>query len=272
MVDLRQTKEWANWLADTGWKIETVNSVKGDPMQVFIRPMPLLPISFFKLQRIDRLIDWKSLEIVKKKYHVWWSVIEPASNNIVADIKKHGYRLTKDPYLPTKTRVIDLKNSEAKLLSEMSENFRRIIKKSIKLKVKSIKAEEFYVGWKKWAKSYILPKNQFDCLVRSFENKTEFWAQEQNGEILSAIMLLFTKDSCFYYQTWTSEAGRKSSEHVLLTWETIKKAKKIGKKFYNFEGIQDPRFPLAKWDGFTEFKRRFGGYELDYPGSYLKWF
>ena len=198
--------------------------------------------------------------------------MEPKSEAVIPGILKVGYRLTREPYLPMKTRMLDLTKSEKVLISEMSENFRRIIKKRIKSEVKTISAGEFYEGWRRWTKSYILTKGQFAGLVKAFGEKTEFWALEKNGELLSAIMLLFTPDTCFYYQTWTSDTGRKSSEHVRLTWETMRRAKKLKKKFYNFEGIQDIRFPLKKWEGFTEFKRRFGGYELEYPGSFLKWF
>lgn len=159
----------------------------------------------------------------------------------------------------------------------MSENFRRIIKKlnnsrTQELKTREIRAEEFYAGWKKWAKSYILTKGQFDLLATAFGKRAEFWAVEMNGELLSAIMLLFTADTCFYYQTWTSDEGRKGSEHVYLTWETIKRAKKLKKKFYNFEGVFDERFPMKRWEGFSEFKRRFGGREVEYPGTFIKWF
>lgn len=278
MVDLRQTKEWADWLAATGWIIENIKTREGKFFYGFIRPIPFLGISFMKLQRFAEPIDWRQLSNIKKKHHVWWSVMEPKNEIVVPDILKAGYRSTREPYLPMKTRVLDLTKSEKTLLSEMSENFRRIIKNS-KLppkadgqKLKTISADEFYEGWERWAKSYILTKGQFDSLVKTFGKKAEFWALEGNGELLSAIMLLFTPDTCFYYQTWTSVAGRKSSDHVILTWETMRRAKKLKKKFYNFEGIQDSRFPLKKWEGFTEFKRRFGGYELEYPGSYLKWF
>lgn len=272
MIDLRQTKEWADWLDSTGWKIEKIKTRDGKFFYGFVRPMPFLHISFLKLQRFEKEIDWRWLDAVKKRHRVWWSVLEPKSEMVIPGILKAGYRLTRDPYLPMKTRVLDLTKSEMTLLGEMSENFRRIIKKRIKRKVKRIKPGEFYQGWKRWTKSYILLRGQFDGLVKAFGKKTEFWAFENDGVILSAIMLLFTPDTCFYYQTWTSEAGRKSSEHVVLTWETMRRAKKLKKKFYNFEGIQDARFSLKKWGGFTEFKRRFGGYELEYPGSFLKWF
>ncbi len=272
MIDLRQTKQWGSWLEQTGWIVDQLKTKAGGRIQIFIRRMPIVPIAFFKLQRFDEEIDWQHLDEIKKKYQVLWSVMEPATENVIPDIKKHGYRLTREPYLPTKTRVLDLTKSERQLLNGMSENFRRIIKKGIAAKMVKVTADQFYEGWKRWAKSYILPRNQFDSLVKVFGDKAEFWALQKDDGLLSTVMLLYTPDTCFYYQTWTSEAGRKSSEHVVLTWETMKRAKKLKKKFYNFEGIQDVRFPIARWDGFTEFKRRFGGEELAYPGSFLKWF
>ena len=271
MVDLRQTKEWPGWLSMTGWVVEKVITGKGSS-PIFVRKIPLLPISFLKIQRYEGRMDWKQLGDIKRRHHVLWSVVEPVTVEQVADIKKHGYRLMKDTYLPGKTRVIDLTKSERVLLTEMSENFRRIVKKGNKAKTKEISASEFYEGWQKWAKSLILTRFQFDKLVAAFGKNVEFWAAGKDGQLLSAVMLLYTDDSCFYYQTWTSDVGRKNSEHVVLVWETMKRAKKLKKKIYNFEGIFDSRFPMAKWGGFSEFKRRFGGYEVEYPGTFMKWF
>lgn len=270
MVDLRQTKEWAGWLATTGWIVERVKTGK-KYSPAFIRKMPLLPISFLKIQRYAGPIDWKPFGELKKKYRILWSVLEPITEDQVAGIKKHGYRLMHDTYLPGKTRIVDLTKSELTLLTEMSGNFRRIIKKGSAVKTKQVSANEFYRGWQKWAKSMILARFQFDKLVGAFGKKAEFWAVEKDGRLLSAVMLLFTADACFYYQTWTSEEGRQGGEHVVLVFETMKQAKRLKKKYYNFEGVFDSRFPMAKWGGFSEFKRRFGGYEVEYPGSFMKW-
>lgn len=272
MIDLRQTKEWGGWLARIGWFVEKIRTEDGKELYVFIRQMPLIPISFLKLQRFGSQPDWKDLKRIQKKYRVVMSSLEPADEKLVGEIKRHGYRLVKDPYLPTKTRVIDLTKSEPRLLAGMSENFRRIIKKGSRVKTGQISAGQFYEGWRKWTKSIILTRGQFEKIIEVYGKKAEFWGAEKDGQILSAVMLLFTPDSCFYYQTWTSDEGRRSSEHVALVWETIKRVKKLKKKFYNFEGIQDKRFPLKKWEGFSEFKRRFGGEELAYPGGFTKWF
>lgn len=271
MEDLRQTKEWADWLAATGWVVEKIKTGKKES-PVFIRKIPLLPISFVKIQRYEGQLDWKQFNELRKVHHVLWSVLEPTTDNQVADIKKHGYGLMRDTYLPGKTRIIDLTKNELALLSEMSENFRRIIKKESKTKTKQITSDGFYEGWQKWAKSMILTRFQFDKLVEAYGKRVEFWAAEKDGRLLSAVMLLFTSDACFYYQTWTSEAGRRGGEHVLLVFETMKRAKRLAKKFYNFEGVFDSRSPMAKWGGFSEFKRRFGGDEIEYPGSFMRWF
>ncbi len=271
MEDLRQTIEWSRRLATTGWIVEGVRTGRKMAL-VFIRKLPLLPISFMKLQRYDGALHWKGLARLKKKHHVLWSVLEPITAGQAEDVKRHGYRLMRDTYLPGKTRAIDLTKSEPVILAGMSENFRRIIKKSSKAKAKQIGADDFYLGWQKWAKSLILTRFQFDKLVATYGKKVEFWAMEKDGRLLSAVMLLFTSDACFYYQTWTSEAGRHRGEHVFLVFGTMKRAKRLKKKFYNFEGVFDSRFPMAKWGGFSEFKRRFGGYEVEYPGSFMKWF
>ena len=271
MEDLRQTKEWADWLAATGWVVEKIKTGKKES-PVFIRKIPLLPISFVKIQRYEGQLDWKQFNELKKTHHVLWSVLEPITEEQEEDAKRHGYRLMRDTYLPGKTRVIDLTKSEQTILSSMSENFRRIIKKGSAIKTKQISANEFYADWQRWARSMILTRFQFDKLVEAYGRKAEFWAVEEGGRLLSAVMLLFTADSCFYYQTWTSNEGRHGGEHVILVFETMKRAKKLGKKFYNFEGVFDSRFPMAKWGGFSEFKRRFGGYEIEYPGSFMKWF
>ena len=71
--------------------------------------------------------------------------------------------------------------------------------------------------------------------------------------------------------TWTSEVGRQSGAHYKLVWEELLKAKEMGMKYFDFEGVFDPRWPQKKWIGFTEFKRRFGGKLVQFPGGFSRW-
>ena len=58
MEDLRQTKEWSRWLSSTGWVVETLRTGKKES-PVFVRKIPLVPISFLKVQRYEGMVDWK---------------------------------------------------------------------------------------------------------------------------------------------------------------------------------------------------------------------
>lgn len=182
-----------------------------------------------------------------------------------------GYRVEKSPFLPTKTLVIDLTKSKVKLWEEFSDNARRIIKKSA-VKSEIVSAEEFYAGWKQWSPVVTLTMGQFEALVTVLGKKVAFWASQKEGQILSAVMLIDSGEGVHYFQTWTSKAGRQTGAHVFLIWELILSAKERKKKYFDFEGIYDERFPMKRWWGFSEFKKKFGGKIVSYPGCVSRWF
>ena len=66
--------------------------------------------------------------------------------------------------------------------------------------------------------------------------------------------------------------GKQLFVPTMLVWEAIKLGKKLGKKYFDFEGIYDERFPLKAWKGFTRFKQSFGGKEVVFPGTLRKLF
>lgn len=273
MTDLRQMSEWGKWMESIGWQTDVVKGTDGkSEFLVLIKKVPLLPFSILKLQRFNKKLDFDSLKSIKKKFKITYSVLEPMNLEVVSDLIAHGYKLSKGPYLPTKTLVLDLTKSEDSLFTELSTNAKRILKKENNIEIKKINEEQFYEGWKRWAKSLILTTNQFNKLNQVFGKKIEYWASFEGEEISSAIMMIYSKDGAHYYQTWTSESGRKNNGQFYLVWETMLDAKRRGKKYYDFEGIQDVRFPLRRWEGFTEFKKKFGGQEIEYPGCFSKWF
>ena len=62
------------------------------------------------------------------------------------------------------------------------------------------------------------------------------------------------------------EEGKESNEVKAI-------AKKRGIKIFDFEGIIDPRIKATRrWHGFTHFKRGFGGEEVTYLGSFIKFY
>lgn len=53
-----------------------------------------------------------------------------------------------------------------------------------------------------------------------------------------------------------------------LQWQTIKQAKELGYKIYDFWGIAPADNSKPNWEGFTRFKKGFGGTVMESPGAH----
>lgn len=262
-MDLRQTKEYGEYLKQQGWIVEMINGV-----QVFIRNLPWLPFGVMKVQRFEGEINWEKLNQIKRKHKVIFSVIEPLEKIEIPD-----YKLSKSPYLPTKTLVIDLTKSEDLLLKEMSKDTRQKLKHlGGQAKIKTTeRIKEFWGEWKKCKKGYVPALKALRNLKNSFGEKAWFLSAQLGVSPLSGAVILLSNDTAYYYFAWTNDEGRKAGVQYGLIWEAIKKAKKLGLKRFDFEGIYDSRWPLKSWQGFSNFKKKFGGEEIEYPGSWQRW-
>lgn len=92
---------------------------------------------------------------------------------------------------------------------------------------------------------------------------------KHNGEIIAA-GLIFDDDTTRYnLQGAQSEEGRKLHATGILTIQLILDAKEKGQKLFDFWGIAPENAPKDHpWQGFTNFKKTFAGYEKDYAGTY----
>ncbi len=183
-----------------------------------------------------------------------------------------GYKLSKFPYLATTTYILDLTQSEEKLWKDLSENARRQILKNKRTVVEECKPELFFDLWKKNSKVWTMKKPELMSMLKRFEGRARL-VVSRSGEVYhSGLLIIDSSDCANYYQTWTSQEGRVSGAHYKLVWEEIIRAKKDGRKWFDLEGIYDERWPQKRWLGFTEFKRRFGGVLVRFPGSFFRWF
>lgn len=257
MIDIRQSRQYANYLSKIGWIVERI-----DNTNYFIKRLFLIG-SILKLQRPEKL-DLKTLTHLCKKYRVFQAIFEP---------KEPGVRFGKphSPFLPTKTTTLDLTRSTAELIAGMAKDTRQTIKKfkSKKSKIKISKdMTAFRNAWKKAVglRRYVPPLRDIEALRGSFANKSLFLLYGNTGAIF-----LTTDKVAYYWQAFTDKEGRKKGAQYRIVWEGIMWAKKKGCKMFDFEGIYDPRFPNKSWQGFTHFKKSFGGREVEYPGAYAKW-
>jgi len=109
-------------------------------------------------------------------------VVEPLAIQNPESYKKAGFRLTKLPFLATKTVVIDVSKPVDILWKELSENAKRLIKKNKDLKIIEADKKEFYENWTKWTKVWIQSPKEYDDLLRAFGKRAKLWvAKDERG-------------------------------------------------------------------------------------------
>ncbi len=262
VIDLRQSLQYGNYIRSLGWV------VVGKYPQIFIRKLePFGAIA--KIQRFNQL-NWGEIQPVLKKYRVWMTKLEP---NFKFQISNFKFRQDSWPMLATKTLRIDLTPSLEKINSQFKKDCRSILRKlsTEHLALSTNNFEKFYEIWKKAAgikHLWIPPKKDYDSLVKCF-GKNCFCITVHN---LAGSLVLVHDQVAYYYYSGALPEGKKLELPYLVVWECLKEAKKRGCKIWDFEGIYDERWPNKGWKGFSHFKKSFGGYEVEFPGSFTKWF
>ncbi|MCX6816991.1 MAG: peptidoglycan bridge formation glycyltransferase FemA/FemB family protein [Candidatus Beckwithbacteria bacterium] len=264
-TDLRQSREYAQYMKALGWQTEA---------GALIKKLPFVPWSFIKIQRQKRKIDFDKMA---KKYRALQIKIEPPWGD-KTDYGKFGFRPDNSPMLPTKTTWLDLTKSERQLLKEMHYKTRYNIKKfSIRQladrfsmisgdKITENQLREFYEIYRKnyqKQKFWGLNFNQLKCLLKAFKLKSYLLTIKNLG----GLIILVHNSVVYYSHNASTQEGRQKFAPTILIWQAIKLAKKLCLKRFDFEGINDKR-----WPGFTRFKRSFGGKEIEYRGSLSKWY
>ena len=278
MVDIRQSIQYANYLKLQGWTTERIGETN-----YFIKKLPIIG-SVLKIQRPETT-DFNTIDRLCRKYHVFQIIIEPQLTAGINSALKHnvlithGFRLSKSPFLPSKTLQSDLTQPQKEILGHVKKDARRAVRVG---NTKTIKEYSTPSGIRKWREAW---KNsvKFDRYVPSVQsllnlrksfpyNYSVFLASHNiSGNIMGGA--LFTRTShgvAYYWYGFTNSEGRTSLSQYSLLYYGILWAKKNGNKIFDFEGIYDPRFPNKSWLGFTHFKRSFGGYEVEYPGCYSR--
>jgi lipid II:glycine glycyltransferase (peptidoglycan interpeptide bridge formation enzyme) len=268
MVDLRQTKAWAEYLQSWGWQVENINCRDNDKARIFIRKFSPFPVSFFKFQRYPGKPDEFEISSLKNKHRTVYSIIEPNSKVGILP----GYKICSSYYIPSKTIILDLSLSEKTLFNNFSENAKRILHQNSSIKISETDLKTFYPAWKSASKIYVPPFSRINTLLNVFSDKAKLFISHDNKKMHSGLLLLCSPDTANYFYTWTNSIGRSSNAHYHLVWQAIIAAKEMGLKYFDFEGVFDSRFPNKNWLGFSEFKNKFGGKTVTYPGCFGRWF
>lgn len=284
MIDIRQTKQWGNYLESIGWEIENIGGT-----QVFINKVPFFNFSVIKIQHHKNPLSFKEIDKLAKKNNAICVIAEPDNKDFkIEDFKKNGYFNSPMFLTHTLTSYVDLSQSEKKLWQSFSENARRNIKKAQKndLVIKKVWSRDkdyendfkvFYKLFKNLTqikKFWIPDYNEYLSKLKAFEKCSILFFAYKKGapDPIATIWISYYKSFAVYMNTGITNEGYKNLANYLLVWEAFKTVKKLGVKTFDFEGMFDPRFPKEKktWANFSQFKARFHGTLVEYPHPQMK--
>jgi len=251
MADIRQSAAYAKFIRSIGWRVEKIGGVN-----VFIRNLGIA-----KIQRANVPTDFPKIP------GVWMTKLEPLNNAQRSTLNAQGFRQDNWPLLASKTLRIDLRKIKPK------KDARYCIRKALSMQPSALKNDfgGFYKLWKKSAgiKGLWVPSEKdYLSLIGAFE-KNAICITIDN---LAGAVVLIHQKTAYYYYAAALPAGKLLHLPYLVVWKLVQEAKKRGCKIWDWEGIYDERWPNKGWKGFTHFKKSFGGYEVEFPGSFTRWF
>ena len=247
MADIRQSAAYAKFIRSIGWRVEKIGGVN-----VFIRNLGIA-----KIQRANVPTDFPKIP------GVWMTKLEPMKFGPVPK----GFRQDGWPLLASKTQRIDLKKIKPK------KDCRYCIRRSQRL-ASSVQKNNFGIFYKLWRKAagikrlWIPPEKDYLSLINAF-GKNAICITIDN---LAGAVVLIHQKTAYYYYAASLPAGKLLHLPYLVVWELMKETKKRECKIWDWEGIYDERWSNKGWRGFTHFKKSFGGYQVEFPGSFTRWF
>lgn len=283
-MELRQSPNYAGYMSRTGWEVLKLKN----GVSVYKRQLWKLGC-VMKIQRFEWPIDLKEVDELAKEHGSLFVKLEPdiqiknqksKIKNIIKGLRMRGFRPDNWPLAPPTTRVLDLSLSEEQLLNQFSVNCRRNIKKaaSNKLEVISNKNHLFYKHWQRTARkrNLAIPSwHNLQEMKKSFGEDMKVLSVLKNDVWLGGVVLLKVKKRMYYFFATVNEQGKTLRASYLAVWEGVKLSKRLGCKVWDWEGVADARYKAtndAAWRGFGEFKSKFGGEEVQYAGSFVKYY
>ncbi|RJR15556.1 peptidoglycan bridge formation glycyltransferase FemA/FemB family protein [Candidatus Microgenomates bacterium] len=159
--------------------------------------------------------------------------------------------------------ILDINKSEEELLADMRKTTRYLIRQAQKLGVSvssSLDSNDFLTLYEETSRRHGFIKHhgireEFEHFSRKNECKL-FVARYEHKILASALIIYFGNQAIYHHG---ASVTSKVPASYLLQWESIKEAKKRGKKIYNFWGIAPSENTNHPWRGITLFKQGFGG-------------
>ncbi|NCN99572.1 peptidoglycan bridge formation glycyltransferase FemA/FemB family protein [Candidatus Falkowbacteria bacterium] len=172
---------------------------------------------------------------------------------------------------PRQTLFLDLTKSVEELRAEMQSktryNLRLAEKKGVTVREGSL--DDFPQFWRLMNLTgerdnfRLHQAKHYHNLLQTDPAVIKLFLAEHQGRIIAAGIFSFWGDKAVYMHGASDNEFRNTMATYLLQWTAIITAQKLGLKYYDWHGID-----AKKWPGVTRFKLGFGGYPVEYTGTW----
>ncbi|MCF7795411.1 aminoacyltransferase [Patescibacteria group bacterium] len=224
-------------------------------------------LDFFFFELKEKIINKKTLFI---RFEPNFNILDKDRNTIY-NLNSFNIKRSLD-IQPSKTRILDLENSEEELLKDMHSKTRYNIRLAKRKEVEILGAKdekdfETFINLLKTTgernKFSLHQEKHYRKLYENGKDKVKIYFAKHGDDIIAGAMFSFFGDTVTYLHGASANKKRNLMAPHLLQWQTILKAKNKGFKYYDFGGIDE-----KKWPGVTRFKVGFGGREYEFAGTY----
>ena len=178
---------------------------------------------------------------------------------------------------PRNTQVLNLTTEEEELLAQMKPKGRYNIRLAEKkgIEVSEIPLTEINTFYKLYKTTF--ERNKFDGKNLDFFKTylkycgefSKIFVAKVDKKVLSAAIIVYFGNRATYLYGASSSEMREYMAPNGLHWHIIKDAKQQGCTEYDFWGVaKNEDDENHDWHGFTKFKKKFGGEQLDFIGAY----
>ncbi len=275
ILDIRQSEQWAQYLAFLGWQsIRTSTGIN----------IELIPFGLGKIAKVQRPwelnpTDLQEIAQVCKNNKALFVKLEPNLEQNMEVLTANGYIMPAVPLTPPSTIFIELQKPQETLWNAISRSgkysIRRAQREKATVEIYQNPAEEqlrhfhnILTATGKLKGFHVQPFADLQKKVELFRDEAYLLvAKTSKGETAGANFYLGFNKNIWFIHGGTTEVGRKGKEGYQLVWQSFDFFKKRGYEILDLEGKDDPRYPnfTGTWGGFAHFKEKFGGVSVQYP-------
>lgn len=273
---LLQTSQWAQLKEKNGWQAFEVEHV-----WVLVKTLPggksFLYAPEVEWNKIVNIItNIKNILEKHRPIFIRLEILDKIDDNIIKILKENRFIKSFEEVQPEWRQVINIADSEEKILAGMKQKGRYNIKVAQKHNVvieKSTNINKFYEIFCQTAKRdgfEIRPRQYFEELMQILEpaGLAELWLARYNEKTIAAVIVTFYQGVASYLYGASSDEFRNLMAPYLLHWRVIQRAKEKGCRTYDLLAVAPEGVENHKYTGITRFKEQFGGEKIQIVGSW----